>query len=327
MSQNLKNKFLNEVKLAIADHPEPDQLFAKISILLEGYEMTERVTDLVPAEDENLNLIKLYISSIAIDGKAKSTATHYTRELKKFMAEFYGRDLKDLGSFDVRNYLAKKKMAGLSNRTLDNVLTVISAFYGWLAAEEYIQKNPCASIKPIKFTMELKHPFSTVELDAMRSACKKKRERAMVEFLLASGVRVSEFCDLDVADIDFVSGSVHVRHGKGDKERYTYINDLAKDHLQKYLDGRTTGPLFMTQLGGRYTKSGVQYVLHSVGDRAGVSDVHPHRFRRTFATTLASRGMALQEIQKLMGHSNINTTMVYITLTDQEAKLSYAKYA
>ena len=326
MSRDLRNDFLNEVKLAVMEFDQSETIYSRISILLEKYELSERVTDLVPAEDGNVELIKLYSSSLLIDGKAKSTVEFYIYELKRFAVSI-GKSCKDVGTFEVRNYLAKRKLDGVSNRTLDTTRTVISAFYGWLAAEELIPKNPCATIKPIKYSREEKIPFSSVDLDKLRSACKNVKERSMVEFLLSSGVRVSELCDLDVQDINFTTRRVHVRHGKGDKERYTYITELAMEHLVQYLDGRTEGALFIPQRGDRYQKGGIRYIMREIGKRCGVTDVHPHRFRRTFATQLAARGMQLQEIQKLMGHSNINTTMVYITLSDADINHSYSKFA
>lgn len=327
MSQDHRNEFLRNVKIVLMEPGDPDTICSKISILLDRYELTERVTDLVPSEDSNVELVKAYASALLIDGKARSTIKQYLYELKKFTAEFSGRDIKELGSFDIRNYLAKRKLSGLSNRTLDGVRAILFAFYGWMAGEEYIGRNPCCTIKPIKYQEEIRLPFSNVEIDKLRTACKNEKERAIVEFFLATGVRVAEFCDLDIEDINFVDDRVRIRRGKGDKERYTYMNDLAKEHVLKYLNGRSTGALFMTQRKDRYTKGGVRFLLHSLGDRAGVEDVHPHRFRRTFATSLASRGMQIQEIQKLMGHSNINTTMIYVTLSDAETKYAYKKFA
>lgn len=327
MNRDSRCNFLNEVSLSINETDTKETIIAKLSIVLEKYEITERETALVPCDDENLELVKLYTSSLIIDGKARSTIEHYVQELKKFARSYTGRSIKEFTSFDIKSYLAKRKMDGLSNRTLDNVRSIIAAFYVWLTAEEYIPKNPCTTVKPIKFSKELRLPFTSVEIDKIRSSCKNTKERAIVEFLLSSGVRVSEFCSLDISDIDFAEGKVHIRHGKGDKERYTYINDLAKEHLKAYLGKRTNGALFTTQRSERYTKGGVRYMLHSIEKRAGVDDVHPHRFRRTFATSLASRGMKLQDIQRLMGHSNINTTMVYVAVSDTDTKLAYAKFA
>lgn len=315
-----RNAFLNEVKLVLED----DTAISKISAILENYELTKRTTELVTKDSENLELVKLYASALLVDGKAKSTVEQYVRELKKLSSV---TTLKDVCTFDIRNYLAKRKLDGLSNRTLENTRAIITAFYAWLTAEDIIAKNPCASIKPIKWENEIRLPFTMVELDRLRSACKNVKERAIVEFLLATGVRVSELCDLDTTDIDFDRNQVHVRHGKGGKERYTYMTELAKVQLVGYLVDRREGALFLTKNGGRYTKGGVRNLLHSIGSRVGIADVHPHRFRRTFATTLASRGMQLQEIQKLMGHSNINTTMIYVTISDTDTQYAYKKFA
>lgn len=323
--RDYRNDFLQEVKLAVMECEDSDRIVSKISVILEKYELSPRVTDIVPCDNENAELLKQYAGSLIISGKSRKTIEHYSRELKKFAS--CGGKLLEKKPYDIKNYLAQKKLSGISNRTLDNIRSVISAFYSWLEAEEYIEKNPCRGIKPIKYKRELKTPFSDVEIDKLRNSCKKKKERAIIEFLLSSGVRVSEFCAMDVQDIDFDHKKVRVREGKGGKERFTYINEIALEHLKDYLDGRTDGALFVTQLGDRYTKSGVEYVLHALEKRSGVENVHPHRFRRTFATTLAKRGMKVQNIQKLMGHSNINTTMLYITTTDAETKNAYERVA
>lgn len=326
MKRDYRNDFLREVKLAVMDCDQHDIIVSKISVILEKYELSERVTDIVLCTDENTDILKQYIGSLIVSGKSKKTIEHYTRELKKFMYSS-GGNLKDKQPYDIKNYLAQKKLSGISNRTLDNVRSVISAFYSWLENEEYIEKSPCRGIKPIKYKKELKTAFSDVEIDKLRNNCKKKNQRAIIEFLLASGVRISEFCAIDVEDVDFQNNRVRVREGKGGKERYTYINDIAKEHLMTYLGNRQTGPLFITQLNDRYTAGGVRYILNALEEKSGVGNVHPHRFRRTFATTLAKRGMSVQDIQKLMGHSNINTTMVYVATSDAATRNAYERVA
>lgn len=327
MSKDFRNEFMDQVKLAMMDREDAELITSKIAVILERYELSERVTDLIPAEDQNESLIKLYASALVIDGKAQSTIRHYVRELRCLSDALGGKDLKALGSFDVRSYMAKKKMDGVSNRTLENARAIVSAFFNWMAAEEIIPKNPCATIKPVKCQEEIRHPFTVVELDRLRGAARTIKERSMIEFFLATGVRVSEFCDLDISDVDLATGRIRIRNGKGGKERITFMNDLAKEHLIKYLDGRDVGPLFLTRSGKRYEPGGVRFALRTIGQRSGVSDVHPHRFRRTFATTLAARGMQLQEIQKLMGHSNINTTMIYVNISESETQIAYKKFA
>ena len=163
----------------------------------------------------------------------------------------------------------------------------------------------------------------------LRSCCRNEKERAIIEVLISSGIRVSELIDLNVNDIDFQKKSVHVRHGKGDKERYTYIDSVACNHLIRYLTskGIESGALFVSKRSKRYTAHGIRALLNTIAKRANIPNVHPHRFRRTFATRLAARGMDIQEIQKLMGHANINTTMVYVTMDDTQVSNSYRKYS
>lgn len=329
--RDCRNEFIRNLKysmMGIIEQSNLDKVMANVIGLLDAYELSERVTALTVREDVNANLIKMYISSLMLDGKSKNTAYVYLRNLNRFCTFIGNQDLEQVKTFDVRNYLTHEKVRGLSNVSIENIRTNLNAFYRWMTNEEYISKNPCAGISPIKCHVEIKQPFSIVEQDALKNHCDTLKERAMIEVLLTSGVRVSELTSLDVADIDYTNKSVHIRHGKGDKERYTYINDLALSYLVKYLtdSGIETGPLFLNQRKGRYTSAGIRYMLNQIADRAKVQNVHPHRFRRTFATTLASRGMDVQDIQTLMGHTDINTTMGYITMNDTKVNNSYKKY-
>ena len=330
--RDYRNDFIQMVKIELSDkfnQTEMDEIVATVSGLLDQYEITERSTELVPLDDKNMKLLKTYANCILVDGKSKGTVAAYLRELQKFV-EFTGnKDLLEITSFDIRNYLAQEKIRGISNRTIENSRANLSAFFTWLTLEEYVQKNPCLPIKPIKYAEEVKEGFSLVELDKLRGNCKTEKERAIIEVLISSGVRVSELVNLNVDDVDFNKKVIHVRHGKGDKDRYTYINDVAQAHLIKYLTENNiiSGALFRSQRKGRYTTHGIRQLLSALAKRAGVDNVHPHRFRRTFATMLASRGMNIQDIQSLMGHTDINTTMIYVALDDATVNNSYRKYA
>lgn len=167
-----------------------------------------------------------------------------------------------------------------------------------------------------------------MELDALRSACQKSKERAILEVLLSTGIRVDELASMEVCDIDRLALSVHVKHGKGSKERITYISELAMKHLMAYLNGRKEAGtmLIYNKNHEAISTDGIRHVLHTVADRAGVENVHPHRFRMTFATIMYKRGMPIQEIQALLGHSNINTTTLYIQMDDTQLRASYKKY-
>lgn len=216
----------------------------------------------------------------------------------------------------------------MKDQTRENERAVFSAFFQWMANEELIKKNPIATIKPIKCHQEIKKAFSDVEIDAIRSACKNLKERALVEFLLSTGVRVNEASNMRVQDINKETLAVHVVHGKGNKERITYTTAVAMKHLLAYVHSRTENgeQLFYNKNHQPLENGGIRKILKSIEDRAGVADVHPHRFRRTFATNLARRGMQLQDIKELMGHSNVNTTMTYISVDDSKVHTSYNTY-
>ena len=179
----------------------------------------------------------------------------------------------------------------------------------------------------------IKKPFSAEELEALRVGCTELRDRALVEFLYSTGVRVSELVALNVGDIEMGKQELIV-YGKGSKERKTYLTDGAKFYLRRYLQtrqqtGLTDQPLFVTldQPHNRLTVAGVQHMLRQLGRRAGVKNVHPHRFRRTIATDLLARGMKIEEVKEFLGHEKLDTTMIYCTIKDENVQASHRKYA
>lgn len=295
--------------------------------ILSNYEISERCTDIIVPVDKNTRIIKRYMACLSIDGKSKDTIYQYYRSICRLL-EFVKKDISEIGVYDIRCYLACEKDRGVSNRTLENTRANLSAFFQWLTQEEFILKNPCMNIKSIKYKEEIRLPFSNVEIDNLRSACKSLKERALMEFLLSSGVRVSELTNTKIQDVNFNKSSVHVTHGKGNKERITYINDVAKQYVEKYIlsRGDCFDYLFYNKNKNPLKPSGVRYILNEIGKRAGVDNVHPHRFRRTFASNLAKRGMKIEEIRLLMGHTNINTTMQYIYVDSDNVVNSYKKY-
>lgn len=294
---------------------------------LSDYEVSRRCTDIAPLDDFNERTIKRYSACLLLDGKSEKTVKQYVRTCRK-LSDLLHKRFDEMGTYDIRYYLAKDMERGLSSTSIENQRANISAFFQWLTNEDIIPKNPAAKIPPIKCTKEIRKAFSDVEIDTLRSACKTAKERAIIEVLLATGVRVSELVSMQIDDIDRNSMTVHVKHGKGGKERITYINDVAMRHLLTYINTRkeSGSDLLYNKNHERLTSDGVRSILNTIADRAGIDNVHPHRFRRTFATNLAKRGMELQLIQKLMGHSNPNTTMVYIALDDTQIQASYRQH-
>ena len=299
-----------------------------VTKVLAGYEVTKQGTAIAIRDDVNERLIKRYAACLSVDGKSSKTIELYVHRLRAF-SDFIGKPFDEVGTYDIRFYLASQKENGVSNRTLENYRSYIASFYQWLTREDLIPKNPCDKIQPIKYKDEVKHPFSDTELDALRGACEDERKRAMVELLISSGIRVEEFSNINIFDVDLNKLSVHVREGKGSKERVTYITEVCARHLRRYLATRTDShPALFVSLKkrDRLTTSGVRNILKGIGKKAGVDNVHPHRFRRTFATNLAKRGMDIQTIAKLMGHSNIQTTMVYVSMDESRILGEYRKH-
>lgn len=324
-----RQRFLSEVEQSLTTILDADaraQVMRKVLHILSEYEITERSTELAVYDDQNERLLKKYCACMYVDGKSEKTVYAYRRSLSRFFGSI-NIPVTEVDTYGIRYYLACEKERGLSDVSVENTRANLSAFFQWLTVEEIIPKNPCARIKPIRYKDEVKHPFSEVELDKLRSACMTLKERALLEMLLSSGVRVSELSQMDVADIDFEHLTVHVKHGKGNKERITYINEIALSHLRKYILSKDAGKaLFCNKNGERLEAGGVRFILNGIGKRAGVENVHPHRFRRTFATRLASRGMSIQEVQRLLGHSDISTTMRYVSVNDEQVRNSYRQH-
>ena len=326
-----KAQLISEVTEALITRLDQEDIEAvsdEMHIALRDYEVTRHVTELVKYEGANEMILKRYKACLVIAGKSPKTIKAYERIVVKLFIALQ-KNYTDMTVSDLRYFLAYEKSRGVSNRTLENTRAQISAFFTWLLDEELIGKNPCRSISPIKFTKEVKLPFSAIEIDAIRSACRTKKERAIVEFLLASGVRVSELCAIRISDINFDTLSVTVREGKGAKQRTVFINDLASKHLVEYLTSRNVNGdyLFYNKRQQPLNAGGVRHILKVLEERSGITNVHPHRFRRTFATGLANRGMDIQEIGKLLGHANLNTTLTYVYTSEEKVRTSYLRYS
>lgn len=326
-----KTQLISDVSEALIgqlDYSDIEIVSDEMTIALRDYDVTSRSTQLAKYDGANEKLLQKYKACLMIAGKSPKTIEQYERMVRKLFITLQ-KNLTDITVSDLRYFLAYEKNRGISNRTLENERVQISSFFTWLLDEELIIKNPCRSIAPIKYTKEVKLPFSAIEIDAIRSACKNKKERAIIEFLLASGVRVSELCSIRISDINFDTLAVIVREGKGSKQRTVYINDLASKHLVEYLTTRNVNGdyLFYNKKKEPLNTGGVRFPLKEIENRAGVTNVHPHRFRRTFATGMANRGMDIQEIGKLLGHANLDTTMTYVHISEEKIRTSYLKFS
>ena len=327
----MKERLIRDIEIKLSEmYPEidMDRVMTCVISCLGEYDVSEKSTQLAERpQDINDRILRRYSACLALDGKSQGTIKQYLYSLRKLSQ---GKPFTDMTTNDIRLFLGQTKVDGASNRYIENQRAYISARFQWMVAEDIIEKNPCAKIKPIKCEKIRRLPFSEVQIDRLRSACDTLKKRAMIEVLLSSGVRCEELVNLDIEDVDIRNRTLIVRDGKGGKDRVTYISELAAEHLEAYLNTRKDShpELFQNRYGNRYETTGaIRGLVNAIASDAGVKNAHPHRFRRTFATNLYRRGMDIHEIQRLMGHSNIQTTLEYIYTDDAQLRAAYQKYA
>lgn len=239
----------------------------------------------------NEQLVRDFSSTLLLEGKSQRTVNEYQSILRRFAKETE-KPYCEIVSYDVRRWLALlENDTRLTTR--ENYRAYLSSFFHWLQVEEYITVNPMDKVKRIRCPKVVRKPYSSIEIDALRNACRTVRDRAIVEILLSSAVRISELAAMNREDIDFNTRQITVKEGKGNKQRMVYISDVCKNYLIKYLSERTDDDecLFYTRLHTRMETTSYEKMLRDLGKRANVVNVHPHRFRRTFASDMARRGM------------------------------------
>ena len=301
-----------------------------LTVLFQKYDVSERCTELALVnEQSNDKILKTYIASMRLEGHSEHTLDQYSDAVRKLLNDV-PKELAEIRTNDIRYHLALYQSTHkVSAVTVDNKRRFLSTFFAWLTAEEIIPKNPMLRIKRIKQKQTDKKPFSAAEMEKIRDSLQTEREKALVEFLLSTECRVSEVANLQIGNIDFRAGECTVL-GKGNKERTVYISDNAMYYLQKYLAGRmisAADPLFVNDRGRAMSKCSIEQLAHKIGERSGVENVYPHRFRRTMATNAMNRGLPIQYIQAILGHSKIDTTMIYCSVSKDAVKAAYLKVA
>lgn len=326
-----RNELVNQILIGmqnIIDGSALDRLQAILLTEVNKYEIQERTTEIVVRDGTAEGLLRKYLATKRIEGKSEKTIKRYADLLSAFICQL-DRKLYELTAFDIRLYLSVyKEQRKVSNRTLDNMRKVLSSFFGWLHDEEFLPRNPCKSVKSIKYDKIIRLPFSCEETERLKNACTNSRDIALVHFLHATGCRVSEVVSVDIGNVNFQKRELVV-YGKGGKERTVYLTAVAAMYLERYLQTRTdeNNALFVGKGSNRLKKNGIEAAMKRLGERARVKNVHPHRFRRTLATELIARGAALQDVQRILGHEDIRTTQVYVYTDSKSIKNTYDKYA
>lgn len=271
----------------------------------------------------------MFLSAKRIEGCSERTIAYYQMTVQHMLSTTE-RSVRKITTEEIREYLANyQKRNNCSNVTVDNVRRNISSFFSWLEEEDYILKSPMKRIHKIKTKKVVKSTISDEGIEKLRDGCKEKRDLAMIDLLYSTGIRVGELVNLNVDDID-LEGRECIVYGKGDKERRVYFDAKAKVHLKEYIEHRKDDnkALFVT-LDAPYDRlkiSGVEIRLRNLGRKLQLERIHPHKFRRSMATRAIDKGMPIEQVQKILGHSQIDSTMQYAMVNQNNVKTSHQKY-
>lgn len=315
--------------IGILDAEQLRNVSDSMIVVLNDYKIERANQELMEINQDWQQFLEMFLIGKMVEGRSPDTIGRYAYELKKLLS-YLNKDVTSITDGDIFGYIAKyKKVRKVSNTTLENMRLPYSSFFSWLHNRGKILKNPMLSINRIKCEQKIKNPFTDEERQKIFDACKNNRERALVEFLYSTCVRVGELVKLDINDIDFKEKELIV-YGKGSKERTVYINAKASMYLGYYLNSRADNndALFVSvkRPNKRITEKAIEAVLKNIGIRAGVENVHPHRFRRTGATNALNRGMPLQEVSMMLGHAKLETTRIYCTTYQETVKYSHKKF-
>lgn len=319
MYANFRSELITQ--LGALDRETAAFIIAKFDIVAQNYDITPRSNALTVFEDQNNRVLELFLATMKLEGKSAKSIKRYRFIINK-MLDYIGLQYDAIQTNMIRSYLAYKSQT-CTNTTVNGERAIISSFFNWLFNESMIARNPVGSISKIKTQKKVKKAFSKTDLEKIRSACTAGRDRAMVEFMLSTGCRVEEMTSIKVEDVDFIKNEIIIL-GKGNKERILYFNEVASHYLIKYVEARPESEyLFPNRMGGRRTTDSVRKLLKEIESRTDVTDIHPHRFRTTFATDKYKSGMNIFDIAVLMGHENIATTQCYICADNTHIKSEY----
>lgn len=280
-------------------------------------------------KETNENYINSFISAKEVEGCSTRTIKYY-REIIEKMINVLDKSIKDITTEEIRNYLSEYKDNNKCNATtIDNLRRVFSSFFSWLEDEDYIIKSPVRRIHKVKTPTTIKETFSDENLEKLRDTSNCIRDLVLIELLYSTGIRVGELTKLNIADINFEDRSCKVV-GKGNKQREVYFDARTKIHLKQYINTRKdeNEALFVSKNKPyqRLSISGIELIVRKLGLQTEINRVHPHKFRRTLATMAIDKGMPIEQVQKLLGHVKIETTMHYAMVNQNNVKISHRKY-
>ncbi|MBR2507821.1 MAG: tyrosine-type recombinase/integrase [Bacilli bacterium] len=325
MKQKIINQVIQEM-IPFLNNAQAEKLKDVLEYSLYSVDISER--DILVAEKDN-NYVELFLSAKRIEGCSEKSLKYYQATICT-MLETVNKEVKQIVTDDLRAYLTQYQIENQSSRvTIDNIRRILSSFFSWLEDEDYIIKSPVRRIHKIKTTKSIKETYTDEALELMRDNSGTLRDLAMIDILASTGMRVGELVLLNKEDINFTERECIVL-GKGDKERVVYFDARTKIHLQNYLSSRLDdNPALFVSLKSPYKRlqiGGVEVRLRELGRRLDISKVHPHKFRRTLATVAIDKGMPIEQLQQLLGHQKIDTTLQYAMVKQSNVKMAHKKY-
>lgn len=326
MIDNLINE-IEQAMLNVLDNEQLSQLRKVLDYTFRNVSVTEIKTE--NTEESNSTLVVSFLSSKSVEGCSEKTIAYYRSTLNNALTKV-GKKISHVTTDDLRNYLNDyQKESNASKVTVDNIRRILSSFFAWLEDENHIVKSPVRRIHKVKTGKTVKETYTDEALEEMRDHAGNSRDLALIDLLASTGMRVGELVKLNRDDIDFQNRECIVT-GKGDKQRKVYFDARTKIHLRKYLSERTDNndALFVSLLSPsqRLQISGVEIRLRKLGRELNMSKVHPHKFRRTLATMAIDKGMPIEQVQHLLGHQSLDTTLQYAMVNQNNVKLSHRKY-
>ena len=325
----MSNEFITEVMQQMLPYLDNSQL-SQLSLVMEkaflNYDVVSRAC---VREDDNIELLKLFVAAKRIEGCSDRTLSYYQKTIETMMTSI-GKNARQIRTEDLRSYLIAYQSKNKSGRvTVDNNRRILSSFFSWLEDEDYIIKNPVRRIHKVKTASNIKETYSDEDLVTLKDNCMILRDLAILDLLSSTGMRIGELVLLNRKDINFLERECVV-FGKGNKERVVYFDATTKLHLQNYLDSRTDdNPALFVSLRAPYKRiqiGGVEHRLREMGRKMNIPKVHPHKFRRTLATKAIDKGMPIEQLQKLLGHQRIDTTLMYAMVKQSNVKSAHRKY-
>lgn len=324
MKENLIRDVIQGM-LPYLNNAQGEKLREVLQFSLANYDLKEKEKQ----DDVEENFVELFLSAKRIEGCSEKTLNYYESTIRAMLNDLK-KEVKHVVTDDIRRYLTEyQERKNSSKVTIDNIRRILSSFFSWLEDEDYILKSPVRRIHRIKTGVNIKETYSDEALELMRDNCTELRDLAMIDMFASTGMRVGEMVLLNINDIDFNERECVV-FGKGSKERVVYFDARTKIHLLNYLQSRTdNNPALFVSLKAPYHRlkiGGVEKRLRELGKSLGLNKVHPHKFRRTLATMAIDKGMPIEQLQQLLGHRKIDTTLQYAMVKQSNVKMAHRKY-